>query len=142
MRARYEHLIAHPQEVEALLLQGAAKARAVATPFMAQLRQAVGLRGLAQSVKTTAKAVKAEVASLKQYRETDGRFYFKLVDAKGAVLLQSQGLDSPQAAGKAIAALKAQGADALAALQPLLEPFDAHSAPLLQALHMLSAPAA
>ena len=142
MRARYELLIANPQEVEALLLQGAAKARAVATPFMAQLRQAVGLRGLAQSVKTTAKAVKAEVASLKQYREADGRFYFKLVDAKGAVLLQSQGLDSPQAAGKAIAALKAQGADALAALQPLLEPFDAHSAPLLQALHMLSAPAA
>jgi tryptophanyl-tRNA synthetase len=114
----------------------------VATPFMAQLRQAVGLRGLAQSVKTTAKAVKSEVASLKQYREADGRFYFKLVDAKGAVLLQSQGLDSPQAAGKAIAALKAQGADALAALQPLLEPFDAHSAPLLQALHALSAPAA
>ena len=142
MRARYEHLIAHPQEVEALLLQGAAKARAVATPFMAQLRQAVGLRGLTHSVKTTAKAVKAEVASLKQYREADGRFYFKLVDAKGAVLLQSQGLDSPQAAGKAIAALKAQGADALAALQPLLEPFDAHSAPLQQALHMLSAPAA
>ncbi len=141
MRARYEHLIAHPQEVEALLLQGAAKARAVATPFIAQLRQAVGLRGLTHSVKTTAKAVKAEVASLKQYREADGRFYFKLVDAKGAVLLQSQGLDSPQAAGKAIAALKAQGADALAALQPLLEPFDAHSAPLLQALHMLSAPA-
>lgn len=142
MRARYEHLIAHPHEVEALLLQGAAKARAVATPFMAQLRQAVGLRGLAHSVKTTAKAVKAEVASLKQYREADGCFYFKLVDAKGAVLLQSQGLDSPQAAGKAIAALKAQGADALAALQPLLEPFDARSAPLLQALHTLSTPAA
>jgi len=142
MRARYELLIANPQEVEALLLQGAAKARAVATPFMAQLRQAVGLRGLAQSVKTTAKAVKAEVASLKQYREADGRFYFKLVDAKGAVLSQSQGLYSPQAAGKAIAALKAQGADALVALQPLLEPFDAHSAPLLQALHALSAPAA
>ena len=142
MRARYEHLIANPQEVEALLLQGAAKARAVATPFMAQLRQAVGLRGLAQSVKTTAKAVKTETASLKQYREADGRFYFKLVDAKGAVLLQSQGLESPQAAGKAIAALKAQGADALAALQPLLQPFDAHSAPLLQALQTLSAPAA
>jgi tryptophanyl-tRNA synthetase len=140
MRARYEHLIAHPQEVEALLLQGAVKARAVATPFMARLRQAVGLRGLAQSVKTTAKAVKTETASLKQYREADGRFYFKLVDAKGAVLLQSRGLDSPQVAGQSIAQLKARGIDALADLQDRLEPFDADHTPLRQALQALSAP--
>ena len=140
MRARYEHLIAHPQEVEVLLLQGAVKARAVATPFMARLRQAVGLRGLAQSVKTTAKAVKTETASLKQYREADGRFYFKLVDAKGAVLLQSRGLDSPQVAGQSIALLKARGLDALADLQERLEPFDADHAPLRQALQALSAP--
>lgn len=140
MRARYEHLIANPQEVEALLLQGAVKARAVATPFMARLRQAVGLRGLAQSVKTTAKAVKTETASLKQYREADGRFYFKLVDAKGAVLLQSRGLDSPQVAGQSIALLKARGIDALADLQKRLEPFDADHAPLRLALQALSAP--
>jgi tryptophanyl-tRNA synthetase len=140
MRARYEHLIANPQEVEALLLQGAVKARAVATPFMARLRQAVGLRGLAQSVKTTAKAVKTETASLKQYREADGRFYFKLVDAKGAVLLQSRGLDSPQIAGQSIALLKARGAAALADLQERLEPFDADHAPLRLALQALSAP--
>ena len=140
MRARYEHLMANPQEVEALLLQGAVKARAVATPFMARLRQAVGLRGLAQSVKTTAKAVKTETASLKQYRETDGRFYFKLVDAKGAVLLQSRGLDSPQVAGQSIALLKARGIDALADLQERLEPFDADHAPLRLALQALSAP--
>ncbi len=140
MRARYEHLMANPQEVEALLLQGAVKARAVATPFMARLRQAVGLRGLAQSVKTTAKAVKTETASLKQYREADGRFYFKLVDAKGAVLLQSRGLDSPQVAGQSIALLKARGIDALADLQERLEPFDADHAPLRLALQALSAP--
>ena len=140
MRARYEHLIANPQEVEALLLQGAVKARAVATPFMAHLRQAVGLRGLAQSVKTTAKAVKTDTASLKQYRETDGRFYFKLVDAKGAVLLQSRGLDSPQVAGQSIALLKARGIDALADLLERLEPFDADHAPLRLALQALSAP--
>jgi tryptophanyl-tRNA synthetase len=140
MRARYEHLIANPQEVEALLLQGAVKARAVATPFMARLRQAVGLRGLAQSVKTSAKAVKTETASLKQYREADGRFYFKLVDAKGAVLLQSRGLDSPQVAGQSIALLKARGMDALADLQERLEPFDADHAPLRLALQALSAP--
>jgi len=140
MRARYQHLMANPQEVEALLLQGAVKARAVATPFMTRLRQAVGLRGLAQSVKITAKAVKTETASLKQYREADGRFYFKLVDAKGAVLLQSRGLDSPQIAGQSIALLKARGLDALADLQQRLEPFDADHAPLRLALQALSAP--
>ena len=140
MRARYEHLMANPQEVEALLLQGAVKARAVATPFMARLRQAVGLRGLAQSVKTTAKAVKTDTASLKQYREADGRFYFKLVDAKGAVLLQSRGLDGPQIAGQSIDLLKARGIDALADLQERLEPFDADHAPLRLALQALSAP--
>ena len=140
MRARYEHLMANPQEVEALLLQGAVKARAVATPFMARLRQAVGLRGLAQSVKTTAKAIKTETASLKQYREADGRFYFKLVDTKGAVLLQSRGLDSPQVAGQSIALLKARGMDALADLLERLEPFDADHAPLRLALQALSAP--
>ncbi len=140
MRARYEHLIADPQEVEALLLQGAVKARAVATPFMARLRQAVGLRGLAQSIKTTTKSVKTETASLKQYREADGRFYFKLVDAKGAVLLQSRGLDSPQVAGQSIALLKARGMDALADLKGRLEPFDADHAPLRLALQALSAP--
>ena len=140
MRARYEHLMANPQEVEALLLQGAVKARAVATPFMARLRQAVGLRGLAQSVKTTAKAVKTETASLKQYREADGRFYFKLVDTKGSVLLQSRGLDSPQVAGQSIALLKARGIDALADLLERLEPFDADHAPLRLALQALSAP--
>ncbi len=140
MRARYEHLMAHPQEVEALLLQGAVKARAVATPFMARLRQAVGLRGLAHTVKAAAKAVKTDTASLKQYREADGRFYFKLVDAKGAVLLQSRGLDSPQMAGQSIALLKARGLDALADLQDRLEPFDADHGPLRQALQALSAP--
>jgi len=142
MRARYEWLMAHPQEVEVMLHAGAAKARAVATPFMARLRQAVGLRSLATATtRGPAKAAKAAAASFKQYREKDGQFYFKLVDAKGALLLQSLGLDSPQAAGKAIALLKAQGAGALAELQPLLAPFDAQHAPLLQALHALSTPA-
>jgi hypothetical protein len=45
---------------------------------MAELRQAVGLRNLA-SVATAAKMDKAKTAlpSFKQYREDDGRFYFK-----------------------------------------------------------------
>ena len=118
MRARYEHLMAHPQEVEAMLHAGAAKARAVATPFMARLRQAVGLRSLATtSASGLAKVTKIAAASFKQYREKDGQFYFKLVDAKGALLLQSLGFASPKEAGVAIAHLKQDGLAALDALR-------------------------
>ena len=122
MRAAYEDLMAHPERIEALLLHGATKARAVATPFMAQLRGAVGLRGLATTSKIdTAKTTKAVVASFKQYREKDGQFYFKLVDAAGAVLLQSLGFESPKVAGQAIAQLRHDGALGITALQSQLE---------------------
>jgi len=118
MRARYEWLMTHPQEVEAMLHAGAAKARAVATPFMARLRQAVGLRSLGTtSASGPAKAAKAAAASFKQYREKDGQFYFKLVDAKGTLLLQSLGFASPKEAGVAIAQIKQDGLAALDALR-------------------------
>ncbi len=122
MRATYEDLMAHPERMEALLLQGAAKARAIATPFMAQLRNAVGLRGLsaAQSAKAS-KTDKPVLASFKQYREKDGQFYFKLVDATGAVLLQSLGFESPKVAGQAIAQLLREGAAGITALHSQLE---------------------
>ena len=123
MRAAYEDYMAHPEKVEALLLAGAKKARAIATPFMAQLRSAVGLRGLANPAQTThTKVAKVALASFKQYREKDGLFYFKLVDATGSVLLQSLGFESPKVAGQSIAQLQAQGAAALAALQAQLQP--------------------
>ena len=118
MRARYEWLMTHPQEVEAMLHAGAAKARAVATPFMARLRQAVGLRSLGTtSASGPAKAAKVAAASFKQYREKDGQFYFKLVDAKGTLLLQSLGFASPKEAGVAIAQIKQDGLAALDALR-------------------------
>ena len=118
MRARYQHLMEHPQEVEAMLLQGAIKARAVATPFMARLRQAVGLRSLAaQSAVNSTKAAKTASAAFKQYREADGQFYFKLLDAKGALLLQSTGFTNPKEAAQVMGQLKGGGASALPACQ-------------------------
>ena len=138
MRARYEHLMAHPQEVEALLHAGAVKARAVATPFMARLRQAVGLRSLASASATgPAKAAKVAAASFKQYREKDGQFYFKLVDAKGALLLQSLGFESPKQAGVAIALIKQDGLGALAALSTQLADEQASPGALQAALDSL-----
>ena len=107
MRERYEHLVAHPQELEAILMRGAARARERATPFMRELRHAVGLRNLATAGAGAKKAqAKAQLPSFKQYREDDGLFYFKFVDAQGRLLLQSQGFGSPREAGQCIAALK------------------------------------
>lgn len=126
MRAAYEDYMAHPEKVEALLLAGAAKARAIATPFMAQLRSAVGLRSLQAATQTgTAKAEKVALAAFKQYREKDGQFYFKLVAADGTVLLQSKAFDSGKTAGQTIAQLQREGASAISALASVLEPVDA-----------------
>ena len=123
MRARDQHLMEHPEEVEALLLAGAKKARSIATPFMARLRQAVGLRSLTTGVvQAKARASKTSGVAFKQYREKDGKFYFKLADSRGAVLLQSLGLESPQLAGKSIGLLQKDGVAALPALAELLEP--------------------
>jgi tryptophanyl-tRNA synthetase len=138
MRARYQHLIDHPQEVEALLLEGAQKARASATPFMHQLRHAVGLRPLPTGAgPAQAKASKTALASFKQYREADGKFYFKLVHASGAVLLQSLAFDAPKLAGQTIASL-VQDPAALDAALPLLEALSAQQrATAEEALHAL-----
>jgi tryptophanyl-tRNA synthetase len=122
MRARYQHLIDHPEEVEAMLLAGAKKARAIAMPFMARLRHAVGLRKLfSAAANTQSKTAKAATASFKQYREKDGRFYFKLVGVGGELLLQSLAFESPKVAGQTIAALQTNGAAALGAVMPQLQ---------------------
>nr|CBA28015.1 Tryptophanyl-tRNA synthetase [Curvibacter putative symbiont of Hydra magnipapillata] len=126
MRSAYEDYMAHPEKVEALLLAGAAKARAIATPFMTQLRSAVGLRRLQATAQTgTAKADKVALASFKQYREKDGQFYFKLAAADGTVLLQSKAFASGKDAGQTIAQLQREGSAGLPGLQSSLERVDA-----------------
>ncbi len=141
MRARYEHLVTHPEEVEAALQAGARKARAIAAPFMRTLRHAVGLRPLEApaALAQAAPAPKAALPTFKQYREKDGRFYFKLADAGGQVLLQSKGFDSPRDAGQAVKRLQTEGPAALAALGGQLE-LPAEQAPpaLVQALERLA----
>lgn len=108
MREHYEALMAKPAEIETVLQAGAAKARAVATPLVRELRAAVGLRPLTAALAEApkAKASKAAQPAFKQYRESDGRFYFKLAHADGRVLLQSGGHASPKEAGALIARIK------------------------------------
>ena len=113
MRATYQELINHPQRIEDILQAGAKKARAIATPFMTELRHAVGLRNLAAQSGKQKAAEKASLPVFKQYREKDGLFYFKLHDAAGQLLLQSAGFEAPKDAGQAIAQLQEHGMAAL-----------------------------
>ena len=123
MRKAYLALMADPGKIEAILLEGAARARQLSTPFMGRLRHAVGLRDLrTQASSKEAKSTKVAKPVFKQYRERDGRFYFKLIDTDGRLLLQSRGFASPRDAGQSIGLLQTQGASALAALASQLEP--------------------
>ncbi len=117
MRERYADLIAHPERIEETLLEGARKARAVAAPFLATLREAVGLRrmvAVSAPAGTAVTKAKAALPTFKQYRETDGKYYFKLAAADGRLLLQSAAFDSGRDAGQWVVRLKTDGAPALA----------------------------
>ena len=109
LREKYEALMAKPAEIEAILRDGAARLRADhATPTIARLRAAVGLRDLSRVAVDAAPAKKeasAAVPAFKQYRDADGKFYFKLVQGE-RVLLQSVGFASPRDAGQRIASIK------------------------------------
>ncbi len=139
MRAVYDELMKDPGRIESVLKLGAAKARATATPFTARLRHAVGLRPLDQAVETRrAKSQKAAGPVFKQYREADGRFHFKLTDARGTLLLQSRGFEAPRDAAQAMARIQQEGMAAVAALAACLEPV-ADTATLEAALAALAA---
>lgn len=131
MRARYEELLNDPAQIEGILLAGAQKARDLSQPFVGRLRHAVGLRKLdtsgtkdAKSSSNSQKTSKTTLSTFKQYRERDGLFYFKMLDAKGELLLQSRGFASPQEAGRAVGILQMQGSTGISALLTQLEPID------------------
>jgi tryptophanyl-tRNA synthetase len=130
MREQYQELVQNPAKLDQILLAGADKARQMATPFIQELRHAVGLRALSsEHASAVSKEPKLDLPSFKQYREKDGQFYFKLVDAQGQLLLQSRGFASPKEAGQTIGRLQTEGIDCLDALSALLEP----TAPSLRA---------
>ncbi len=125
MRQTYEQLMADPGRIEDILRTGAAKARQIATPFMQELRQAVGLRSLRSgtgSKTATAAPSKLVLPALKQYRHEDGKFYFKLIDSDGQLLLQSLAFDSPRQAGELVARLKQGDTSVLDSHADQLEP--------------------
>ncbi|CAG8867198.1 tryptophan--tRNA ligase [Pseudomonas fluorescens] len=108
-RERYNQLIERPADLEDILQHGAKKARSVATPFLDELREAVGLRSFvaqAQVAATTKKkAVKA--ARFVSFREDDGSFRFRLLAADGEQLLLSRNFADGKTAGQVTKQLQA-----------------------------------
>ncbi len=123
MREQYHALMADPLKIEAILQAGASKATALSAPFMGELRHAVGLRKLALPTAPASelKATKKHPSGFKQYREADGKFYFKLLSPEGKLLLQSRGFATPKDAALAMTTLQQQGADAALDLQNQLD---------------------
>lgn len=100
-RERYHALIDKPSDLEDILLTGAAKARRIATPFLGRLREAVGLRSFrTQPIVQNAQKKKAEkTARFVSFRDEEGKFRFRLLDASGEQLLLSVAFEDGKSAG-------------------------------------------
>lgn len=100
-RERYHALIDKPSDLEDILLAGAAKARRIATPFLGRLREAVGLRSFhTQPIVQNAQKKKAEkTARFVSFRDDEGKFRFRLLDASGEQLLLSVAFEDGKSAG-------------------------------------------
>ncbi|BCR26006.1 tryptophan--tRNA ligase [Aquipseudomonas alcaligenes] len=107
-RERYNALIARPADLEDILLAGAAKARRIATPFLGELREAVGLRSFREQVQVAGGEKKKATKSARfvSFRDDDGSFRFRLLDASGEQLLLSKSFADGKAAGQASKALQ------------------------------------
>ena len=114
MRERYEAYMQEPEKVEAILREGVERIRPMARALVDRCRNAVGLRAFKplQAKKAAVKAKKSK-ASLKQDREKDGLFYFKLVNGQGKTLLTAGGLPSGKEVGAHLQSFKASGLGAL-----------------------------
>lgn len=108
-RERYNALIAKPAELEDILLAGAAKARRIATPFLGELREAVGLRSFRNEVQvaTGGKKKASKGARFVSFRDDDGSFRFRLLDVDGSQLLLSVSFADGKSAGAASKRLQA-----------------------------------
>jgi len=100
-REAYHGLIQRPADLEDILLAGAQKARQVATPFLNELREAVGLRSFREQAQVASSGKKkvAKAARFVSFREDDGSFRFRLLSADGEQLLLSRTFADGKAAG-------------------------------------------
>lgn len=122
-RERYNALITLPDDLEDILLAGAAKARKIATPFLATLREAVGLRTFREPVQVAAadKKKAAKTARFVSFRDEEGSFRFRLLDASGEQLLLSIAFNDGKAAGQVSKCLQSGEGYELRCLEGVLE---------------------
>lgn len=112
MRANYQELMSNPARIEEILQEGARKARAIATPFIKELRQAVGLRSLGaatsdQAGKSASKSSKSgKAARFVSFRDEAGQFRFRFLAADGTELFCSVAFTDPKLAGAAMRSLQ------------------------------------
>ena len=101
-RERYHAFMAKPNDMEDILQAGALKARKVATPFLQELREAVGLRSFAvQGADVSISKKKAKKASrVVSFRDDEG-FRFRVLNSQGDDLLLSKAFEDGRAAGMA-----------------------------------------
>ena len=111
-RENYHRLIERPADLEDILLAGAQKARRIATPFLGELREAVGLRSFRETTQTVAATKKkaSKGARFVSFREDDGSFRFRLLAADGEQLLLSRTFADGKAAGAVTKQLQRGGA--------------------------------
>lgn len=111
-RERYHGFMARPADLEDILLAGAEKARRVATPFLGELREAVGLRSFRSTVQSadSGKKKASKGARFVSFREDDGSFRFRLLAADGEQLLLSRNFADGKAAGAVSKQLQQGGA--------------------------------
>ncbi len=101
LRERYDALIAHPDDIEDVLRNGAEKARTIARPRLDTMRRAVGLGPLAAPARKGATRGRSERrARIVSFRDAEG-FRFRLVGADGEELLLSRAFADPRSAGQA-----------------------------------------
>jgi tryptophanyl-tRNA synthetase len=119
-RDQYESLMANPNRIEEILQEGARKARSIATPFIHELRQAVGLRTLATQANSGAvKSSKSggKGARFVSFRDEAGQFRFRFLGMDGAEIFSSVAFADPKMAGAAMRALQSGGLDAMLKLE-------------------------
>ena len=118
MRERYVELMAKPELIEDVLLQGAEKARKISQPFIQEIRQAVGLRrfhaiSTDSNQKSTEKTSKksAKTPRFISFKDDTGQFMFRLMSTEGEEILRSVSFPNPKIAGQEIKALQSNPAD-------------------------------
>ncbi len=124
MRANYQELMSNPARIEEILQVGARKARAIATPFIKELRQAVGLRSLGtvassdQAGKSAGKSAKTgKAARFVSFRDEAGQFRFRFLAADGTELFCSVAFADPKLAGAAMRKFRLADVDACIKLE-------------------------